>query len=691
MQNDLEKCIIELNKPLKERNNEIIMDYLRTLNSLMSSMIEKYENNEEILSKMLPMMIFEKFKKNDLITENGAKWNDIYIILNGNVSVLTTKNHGYFMSEDEFVLHLLKLRKYNQIELIIHCIKLNAHLFSFTQKILVDFMLNLGNKKIKLDIILKNENLIKEAIKVIKYLRSKENNNNGIENISIKKYISLSEVDDNIINNQEEINNSDKSIEEDIKLVKIPIYEQTYLLKPGDLLFDYGHDYINPKINETLIANTDCLVFKINKDNYREITKEYLAKAKNKLFNLLLTYKIFDNMPYEHFDKKYFHYFKYLKVYSKQPLLKEGDICDNVYFISKGEYELYLYQNIEQINNIILQHKNLLDELKLNIIKERIKENEIYPKYKNKLHQFFKQFDKINLEKVAYNIRNNEINTQKEGNSSKNNSNKKKLKIGILKTRQIIGLSDIINRNIGNNCLFNCVCSSFEGELYYIPYNKFLLMYENEFKVKLFTYELLYQNIYYLIQRLLFHKQIINEKASKKVNEEEKIFIQSMGIDKKPKNKIIDKIKINSKNIAKDIRYNNKTFTKRNYNENSLKNYETKTNNIFPYKKINIIGNKKTLNTEEIRHNLSEKKCSGSEINDESYKNKDSLKKSFFSKSIKTNKKFNILDKNLKKFSQTVLIDKKEKLYEMKILNNNTNSYLPILVINNNEVRVLLH
>ena len=122
----LDKCIVEFNKPLKERNNEIIMDYLKSFKSLMKSMQEKYENNEEILFKLLPLMILEKYNQNDLLIEYGTKWTDIYLILNGNVSVLTPKIHEYYMDEDEFILHLLKLRKNNQIDLLNLCIKYNA-------------------------------------------------------------------------------------------------------------------------------------------------------------------------------------------------------------------------------------------------------------------------------------------------------------------------------------------------------------------------------------------------------------------------------------------------------------------------------------------------------------------------------------------------------------------------------------
>ena len=449
---------------------------------------------------------------------------------------------------------------------------------------------------------------------------------------------------------------------------------------------------MNGKINETIIANTNCLVLKINKNNYHDLAKEYLSRAKNKFLNLIFTYKIFNNILHDNFELKYYRFFKYIKVYNKQSLFEEGDICDNVYFISKGEYEIYLYQNINKINNIILRLKNLIDDLKIKIINERKKDNEIYPNFKSKSFQFFKQFDKINLEKLAYNIKNDEINMKKRSDFDKSFFNKRNIKIGILKSRQIIGLNDIINRNLGNVCLFNCVCTSYEGELYYIPYNKFLSIYRSESKVKLSTYELLYQNIYYLIQRLLFQKQVIIKKESEKENEEEKIYLKGIETDRQPKNKIISKIKFNFNKITNDIRNEEKNFTTHNYSKTSLKNSETKIKNIFPYKRINIVKSQKILNKEIIKHNLSEKKYSGNVSTDESNKIKGTLKNIFSKRTIKSanykNLKFNFVNSNLKKFSQTSLFSKKGKSDTMKTPDINNNYERPILVINDNEVKV---
>ena len=234
---------------------------------------------------------------------------------------------------------------------------------------------------------------------------------------------------------------------------------------------------------------------------------------------------------------------------------------------------------------------------------------------------------------------------KKRSDFDKSIFNKRKIKIGILKSRQIIGLNDIINRNLGNVCLFNCVCTSYEGELYYIPYNKFLSIYRSESKVKLSIYELLYQNIYYLIQRLLFHKQVIIKKASEKENEDEKIYLKGIETERRPENKIISKIKFNLKKNTKDIKNENKNFPTRNYSKTSLKNSETKINNVFPYQRINIEKSQKILNKALIKHNLSEKKYSGNVSTDESNKIKGTLKNIFSKRTIKSanykNLKFN--------------------------------------------------
>ena len=721
MQNrKLEKCISELNKPNEERNEKIIIDYLKTLEPLMALIKEKSENTEEIIRKLPSIMTYQKYNQNDIIYQYGEKIFDVYLILNGNVSILTPKFNEYYMNEEEFIIYLLKLRKNNQKELLNICIKYNAGNFSFNSELLSDFLFNLEKNRKKIGVIFKNEKIIDEANEVIKSMRLKRNiNNNKMKNYSPDNYISLSDVDEKIKINTQKIKNKDShenSMEKDEnerKLVKILIYEQTSTLSKGEVFGENMIESANNKMNHTIISLSDCDIVKINKINYNDLMKVSLAKLKNKFYNLILTYKIFENIPFASFNKKYYNYFKYIKLTKNQLLFKEGDICDNIYFISKGEYELYVDINIHEINKIIIRSKSMIDDLKKFILIERkkilnsnISKKNIYLKLKNNLNQFFNKFEsEINLDEIIRRIKTKEINSKKhflENKLDKYFLTKRRIKLGIFKTRQIIGLNDIINRDEGNTCIFNCKCSSFEGELCYAPYKNFLTIYEIEDKVNLYTSELLFQNIYYIIERLLSHKKIIIDDAAKKENEIESKFNHEDNKEKIPKNKISDKAKINFMNILKNFKNeetacnNNNKYSKKNSPNPLLDIKNIVFNSInSPHSNKNIYdrNNRIKIKNKLLEHNLSEKKYTKEETIDENNKIKEEIKNKFKNikiKNIQSSKSLKFINsfssRNLS--SRKSLMMNKTKSHGVNTLKTNINLNIPMLVINDNEVKV---
>ena len=713
----LEKCLLELKKPNKNRNQGIILDYLATLELLINSIKLKHENYEEALKKLSSIMAYEKFNKNDLIFQYGDKVKELYIILNGKIQILTPKYIECYMNEEEFILYLLKLRKHNQKEFLNQCIKFNAIHFSYTYEFLTDFLFNLEKKRAKIESTFKNAKITKEAKDIIKYLKTKGNiNDNQIRNISAEDYISLSEIDKKI----KRINNDLKqnlivSIEGDRKLVKLLYYKQISLLKEGEIFGENIIEYTDNKLNETIIAYSDCDLVKINKLNYNDLMKASLAKIKNKFFNLIQTYKIFMNIPYSIFDKKYYHHFRYLKLIKNQLLFKEGDICDNIFFISNGEYEIYVDKSIEEINEIVSRMKSIIDDLKKYILTERkkimnknINKKNIYLKLKNNLDQFFNQFEsEINLEEIAFQIQHKDIIDRKkffEKEADKIFSTKRRIKLGIFKSRQIIGLNDLINRDKGNICIFNCKCSSFEGELCYVPYNKFLTIYDIEDKVSLYTSELLFQNIYYIIGRLVSHKKFIINNAKTRENDLEKIFSDDDN-NKSSRNKIINKAKVNIINIVRNIKneesknsicyYSNKNNQVLEMNLKSIVSYinnnSNSTNNI--YGKRNKIKIKKEI----IRHNISGKKDYNKEetndVNDESHLIKSTSKNTFKNMTVKSELNSKSLKFNIEQYSRNIpqknpLLLKDTRSDGMNTINSKEKMEIPILVINNNEVKI---
>ena len=560
----LEKCIKELNKSNKNRNQEIIIDYLKTLVPFMNLVNEKNEYSTEIINKISKIMTYQKNIKNDLIIQYGDKGNDFYIILKGNINILVPKYSLYYMDEEEFILHLLKLRKYNQNELIIQCLRCNALNFAIPTERLDDLILDLQKKKS--NYYLYKKTIINKAKEVYEYINKKENSNKNIKNISPEDYIALFEVDESIKKNTSKlIHLSNLKIEfdkkdEDKKLTKIPNYEIVAKFGTGDTFGELALEHMNKKRMATIITSSDCDFAVIDKIEYNELIKDSINKSKDKFYNLIYKYKIFDSISTISFDKKYYNYFRYLKMKKNEILFNEGDPCDDVYFILNGEYELYVDKNIFEINQMILKLKIIVDELKKIIIHETKNFEKINLKnksksltnIKNNLNLFFNKFEnEINLEEVTYIIKNKDIINRLKflgSNFYKKISNKKRIRLGIYKSRQIIGLSDTINRYFGDNkCFFNCKCFSFSGELYYIKYNKFLSIYEQEENVKLYTSELLYQNLYYIIGRLLSHKKFIYEKANKK--ESDFIDLIHLGENKKDINHNYDKLKINKNAI----------------------------------------------------------------------------------------------------------------------------------------------
>ena len=725
----LEKCIKELNKSNKNRNQEIIIDYLKTLVPFMNLVNEKNEYSTEIINKISKIMTYQKNIKNDLIIQYGDKGNDFYIILKGNINILVPKYSLYYMDEEEFILHLLKLRKYNQNELIIQCLRCNALNFAIPTERLDDLILDLQKKKS--NYYLYKKTIINKAKEVYEYINKKENSNKNIKNISPEDYIALFEVDESIKKNTSKlIHLSNLKIEfdkkdEDKKLTKIPNYEIVAKFGTGDTFGELALEHMNKKRMATIITSSDCDFAVIDKIEYNELIKDSINKSKDKFYNLIYKYKIFDSISTISFDKKYYNYFRYLKMKKNEILFNEGDPCDNVYFILNGEYELYVDKNIFEINQMILKLKIIVDELKKIIIHETKNFEKINLKnksksltnIKNNLNLFFNKFEnEINLEEVTYIIKNKDIINRLKflgSNFYKKISNKKRIRLGIYKSRQIIGLSDTINRYFGDNkCFFNCKCFSFSGELYYIKYNKFLSIYEQEENVKLYTSELLYQNLYYIIGRLLSHKKFIYEKANKKEND----FFSLLHSEENSKNNnnydkhkikknsinlLINKIKntslINEKNkINTGYKFDNKTNIFKFIS--SEKNLDTKyiINDLRPQKNnLNILKNINLIKTDNNYNSFSDtKRNENNNFNTSSRSNNNNLsgvESYILSNGKKKIKNINniqskkILKKNITFNYKNLLSDSKIKSKNLELKEKNE---FPVLVINDKEVKI---
>ena len=737
----LEQCIEELKKPSQNRDQRIIIDYIKTLETFMNLIQEQIEDNVDIIKKISKIITHKKNNINDLIIQYGDRGDDFFIILKGTIAILVPKYFEYYMDEEDFIIHLIKLRRYNQNELIIQCLRQNSLTFSIPTEKFEDLLNDINKKKL----FSYRKPILKEIKELYKYLKSEEYKNYCTKtiNISPEDYISLLEVNETVRQNTERLRYLHKlkipvdKKDEDKKLTKIPNYELVSKFTTGDTFGELALENISKKRMATIITLSECDFAIINKLEYNELIKDSVFKSKNRFFNLIYTYKLFNDIPHASFDRKYYSYFRHLKMKKNSILFKEGDIVDEIYFILNGEYEIYVDKNIQEVNEIILGLKYIAEDLKKLMTKEvkniiyynsNKSQNKAYLKYRNNLNSYFSQFENnINLEEIAYIINNRDLVNKKKFFGTKFDkivSEKKRIKLGIYKCRQIIGLNDIINRyNGNNNCFFNCKCSSFVGELYHIKYDRFLTIYNTGENVKLYTSELLYQNIFYIIGRFLAHKKFIYEFANKKENE----YMNLLFLEENNKNQSVNNCSVytnseNNKtpknaisiitNIIKNKTVDNKknkiniNYTKKEYK--SLTN-ETKNDSLRLKKSINlnILSHIHMIkkNNDSYHYESTERKVKDNndynENNNSSNNNKSNLESYILSKNsnkyinfnnsksqknFKKNKKFNTRNKFKENYQNK--ITSKTKYDEPEMINFEDHYKYPVLIINDKGVEI---
>ena len=525
MEDRLKECIKELKKDTKERNITSIINYLKTLESFMNLLQEQNERYEEILSKASVIMNYQKNKQNDLVIQYGEKGNDFFVILKGQVAVLVPKIKEYYMSEEEYISFLLKLKLNNHNQLIIECLKQNEFTYSLPYDNFETFLYDLSREKTKCGIFLDKKTLIEEA-KIVQEFIEKKNNDNQI-NIDPKEYISRIEINEELKEINKKIEKSQKFgiIEELVKnrkKVKISNYEILYDLERGQTFGEIALQNGNSRRIATIIALNDCDFGTIDRKEYNDLIKDSILKSKNKFYSLIYSYKIFNSIKQGIFDQKYYNNFRYYCIHKDSLLLKDGKKCNKVYFVFSGEFKIFLDANLYEINEKISILRDTLFKIK----------NDIFNPNKRYFHRKPHNWNGAKYQEIDLII--SEIDNEKDINNNKRFQNeyfnqlmaiKKKVLLGIYKSKQIVGLSDLVNRGIGtekkeiNYSIFNCECISSSSELYCVNYDLFLKICEKEENVLNYTNELLIQNIYCMIERLLEHRKYIYDNINKKNDE----------------------------------------------------------------------------------------------------------------------------------------------------------------------------
>ena len=557
----LDLCLEEIVKPPNERNIEIMSRYIETLSNYTSLFKVELSKNPNYISYTCKIMKYKETEPNELILQQGDKGDTFFLILKGKVSIIILKNKTYELTEEQFICYLLECKKYNQNEIIRQCINLNTQSFSLDDSF-ENLFRGLVNKKTKGDVYLDNKIILEKANEVDKYIKEHPIKDKII--ITPDEYINRVKL--NISKKKEQ----DKEIlhkkkNKKIKPVTIPYYEIVNYFETGQTFGEVALNSPNAKRTATIISSEKCYLAVIQSKDYDELLKDAVETSKKIFFNLIYSYKIFNTISKYAFTKRYYQFFIYKKCEKDAYLIEENKKCENVYFIFNGEFEITLTGNLVDVNNLIIFYKKLIKKIRKNI-------NDKFLDYKEEE----KENDDLILNKNFKTIEENKILLEK-----------KKIKLGIFDTRQIMGLRDICDLSNLNfiKGLLSCQNLSYNAEVYYINRKIFNEMYDYENGVDVNIDDLEIKKINIFIQKLNEYKYHIYGMINKKNKEiSDRLIIENKKIKKYNKKNRLYSLENNS--LIEEKKLNN--FLKKNFLYSSI-NIDTNNNNKIKKKKNKLI------------------------------------------------------------------------------------------------------
>lgn len=645
--------IISLNQLLEskaiihgDKNNQRSKALSEKIGQLLEEIpeLENFLDEKDInLKKKLYVEIgryikFSRMEKGCTIKHLGEGDKLFHMIFYGKILKLNIVYKTLYISLKEYILFLAKLLIINEKFLYADCIKKNQKLFKIKETIdIIDYGKNIKTFDFE-DEIKKIKNLNDEI-----FLKKISEEEKMKRKLNIQELISL-------YNPKTEERNNYLNVEQKYNVL-LPFFYVDKIIDSISFIGDLNKSHGIKKYS-SYICLTNCDVFYIDKTELKDdIIFNHINSNKSDLItnNLFRKHYIFKDGDINFLQKNYSKFFSMIKIKKGENLILQNSVYDGVYFIGKGVIEIKIKRSYNDLNelkyNILNYNPNLINQ---NLESFRDKKRDIVIQRLLRNPQFIKEANEV-----------------------------KEINFGTLVDTEIIGLSDLYDKNSGIYN-FSAQCISNEAELFFVPkeiFNSILTNPDIEEKISKLTTEKI-KIINLKIKRFtdLFEEEF--DKLSPQLKEEKKY------------------LNVNKLNISKNLFNNSKTKSKIipgrfKYKFTSTKYKQKK---LFKSESDNMILNSKSYN--HLR-NINEKRPEDNT----------------FDKYINYNKRYNIPNNNEQYTSINTIqsrnslanisrISNESKLDEVKsiidlysnrvnniLLNNyklkNKNSYYSLSLINN--------
>ena len=458
---------------------EKTIPWLSTLDDLTTFLLldEKPSDYHNIMIEFGLILFYQYAKQHHIVKRLGEKHNFFYLVMNGSLAQLEVEYSKESLSDEDYLIHLIKLSILNENELANKIISNNADIFPINDNNIEHFCNNSTHYDYHL--------LYRKAEQILEKYHLSSINKKGIHNVSsIADYIKMTAVEID----SERSNNGNKTFNERMKTKKkyytIPHFVQTGILRTGSY---FGDLLLNQKDqNECVYISTEHSdLGYINKNVVNHISNIFLiiSKKMKRIFKeKQQLYYIFRNIPQNTFLNTYTKMISFKRFKKGEKLFTQETEYKGVFLLQKGSIEIFTNRVYDELDGLMvsLQHSLMCFNEYISTLKE----------------------SDIPLENVSTLFHNPIYKSYEFINASKN---KKKVPITTLNNSEVIGLNEYYN-NKTHIYNFSAECVSDEAYVYFIPKEAFTFIINKETTVKTAIIQLVELKVQLFVQAIRRYK-----------------------------------------------------------------------------------------------------------------------------------------------------------------------------------------
>ena len=243
------------------KDNQLFIDFLFQLEPFNQIISESSsEEAQSIITNLAFNLKYEKKEKNTIIFKFGEYSEKYYILLKGKVSVVVPNEEEIELSEEEYFLYLLKLRQYNENDILDKVISKNYTSYFFEEKTFDlwiktaynTIQLLKSNGKYRSNISPRRQSMIKSPAKR-RRMSVMSNDQNGNQNKKPRRLSVYQGGHNNVYNNGGD--NEKKSVFDDPEKRNLVMRLENDIVKAYQLINPSEYDYAYSIDNKRNLTN----------------------------------------------------------------------------------------------------------------------------------------------------------------------------------------------------------------------------------------------------------------------------------------------------------------------------------------------------------------------------------------------------------------------------------------------------